>query len=117
MRSTPLRILISDPRSAKAFALRLSEPQDPTNPEPQIPNPDSNSRLLMDVPRQGLHVLQRRGGQNAVAEIEDVSGPPARPRKDIVGRRENALERAEQQRRIQIALNAAIGSDARPRFV
>ena len=42
--------------------------------------------------------------------------PPARSRISSVGG-EDALERTEQQRRIEIALDAAVGADALPRFV
>ena len=44
-------------------------------------------------------------------------GASARPGEHVVGRRERAIERSEQQRRIQIALNRAIEPDALPRFV
>ena len=42
--------------------------------------------------------------------------PPARARMSSVGG-EDALERAEQQRRIEIALDAAVRADPLPRFV
>ena len=64
------------------------------------------SRLLVHVARERLHVLDRRRRQDAVAEIEDVAGrPPARARTSSVAG-EDAIERAEQQRRIEIALDA-----------
>ena len=58
------------------------------------------------VPRERLDVLDRRRRQDAVAEIEDVAGPSAGAAQHVVGRGEQAIERAEQQRRIEVALDA-----------
>ena len=52
-----------------------------------------------------------------MAEIEDVAGPAAGARQHIVGRRERPIERAEQQRRIEIALDGAVEADALPGLV
>ena len=71
----------------------------------------------VDVLREHLHVLDRRGRQDAVPEIEDVTRPAADAREDVVGLLEHPRRRAEQQRRIEIALDAAVGADARPRLV
>src|SRR5689334_5790692 len=61
---------------------------------------------------QRLHVLQRRTGQHAVTEIEDVSRSAARAPQYIVGSRTQAIERPEQERGIEIALNASIADRA-----
>ena len=51
--------------------------------------------------------------QHAVAEIEDVSRASAGASQHIVGRGEQAVVRAEQQRRIEVALDAAVVPDDR----
>ena len=71
----------------------------------------------MHVARERLDVLHRRGRQDTVTEVEDVSGPAAGAREDLVGRGKHALERPQQQRRVEISLDTAIGADALPRFV
>ena len=50
-------------------------------------------------------------------EVEDVARPSAGAREDLVGRRENAVERAEQERGVEISLDAAVAADSRPGFV
>ena len=70
--------------------------------------------LLMHVARERLDVLDRRRRQDAVAQVEDVARPSAGARQHVVGRGEDAIERAEQQRRIEVALNRPIEADARP---
>ena len=65
----------------------------------------------MHVPRELLDALERRTRQHAVAEIEDVPGPAARASQHVVGAGEQAIDGAEQQRRIEIALDAAVGAD------
>src|SRR2546428_829678 len=71
----------------------------------------------MHVTRERLHVLDRCRGKDTVAEVEDVAGPAAGAGEDFVGRGEHAVERAEQQRRVEVALNGAVDADAVPRFV
>src|SRR5258708_14137685 len=71
----------------------------------------------MNVARERLNVLERCGREDAVPEVEDVPGPSAGAREHFVGGCEDALERAEQQRRIEVALDAAVGADALPRLV
>src|SRR5665213_3850100 len=61
--------------------------------------------LLMNVAGDGLHVFERRHRQDAVAEIEDVARPAGGAVEHFVCRREEAVERAEQQGRIEIALD------------
>src|SRR5437762_13962320 len=73
--------------------------------------------LLMNVPGECLHVLERSGRQNAVTEIENVTGASARTGEHLVGGGEDAVERSEQQRRIEIALDAAVESDPLPGIV
>ena len=71
----------------------------------------------MNVPRERLDVLDRRRRQDAVTEVEDVARPAAGALEHVVGGREHPIERAEQQRRIEVALDRAIGADALPRLV
>src|SRR6266536_2978589 len=75
------------------------------------------SCLLMHIPSKSLHVLHRRRGQDAVTEVEDMAGTSARACEDVVGRREDAIQRSEKQRRIEVALNRAVGADSRPGLV
>src|SRR5438874_6378676 len=75
------------------------------------------SRLLMDVPGGRLDVLHGRHRQDAVAEIEDVAGAPARAFEHIVNRFEDAIERRKQHGWIEVALNAAVVADAFPGLV
>ena len=60
--------------------------------------------LAVYVSRERLDVFHWRAGQDAVTEIEDVPGPAAGALEHIVGRRERAIDRAEQQRGIEVAL-------------
>src|SRR5712691_1522678 len=71
----------------------------------------------MNVSRQRLNMFQRRRWKNAVAQIEDVAGTSAGALEDFVGRGEHAIEWTEQQRRVEVALNRAVRSDALPRLV
>ena len=66
----------------------------------------------MNVLRQHLHVFDRRGRQDPVTEIEDVSGTAANAREDFIRLVEHPLRRTEQQRRIQVSLNASVVTDA-----
>jgi len=50
----------------------------------------------MDIPRERLNMFHRRGRENAVTEVEDVAGTSAGALEHLVGRRENAVQRAEQ---------------------
>src|SRR5262245_4928930 len=67
--------------------------------------------------RERLHVLERRGWQDPVSQIEDVAASTSRPCEHIVGGGENTIDRSQEERGIQIALNSTIGSDAIPGFV
>src|ERR687898_1070829 len=73
--------------------------------------------VAMNMLREGLHVIDWRRRKNPVAKIEDVSWTSARAFEDVVGSRQHAIERRQQQRRIEIALDSAIVADAIPRFV
>src|SRR6185503_409584 len=75
------------------------------------------ARRRVDVLRQHLHVLHRRGRQQSVSEIEDVAGPPADALDDFVHLPEHPRQRPEQQRGIEVALDGAVVADARPRLV
>src|SRR4051794_39938755 len=71
----------------------------------------------MHVARERLDVLERGGREYAVAKVEDVTGPTAGTGEDIVGGSEDAIEGAEQQCWIEIALDRAVGADPLPCFV
>src|SRR5262245_57631961 len=73
--------------------------------------------FLVHVPRERLDVLERGRRQNTVSEVENVTRPSTRACKHFVGRGEYAIERSEQQRRIEVALDAAVEADALPRLV
>ena len=74
-------------------------------------------RTSMDVLREGLDVLERRGRQDAVPQVEDVPRASARAFEHIVGAGENAFERPEQPGRIEVALNGPVVPDPIPRVV
>src|SRR5689334_16018774 len=71
----------------------------------------------MDVTRERLYVFDRRRRQDAVAEIEDMPGTAGGAREDVVRRGKHAVERAEQERRIEVALDAAVRANPLPRLV
>src|SRR5438309_14103 len=52
-----------------------------------------------------------------MAEVEDMPEPSVRARQHVVGGGEDAIEWTEQERRVEIALDGAIGADALPRDV
>src|SRR5262245_22555367 len=52
-----------------------------------------------------------------MSEVEDVSGPSAGPREHVVGRGQYAVQRAEQQRGVELALDLSVVSDPPPRIV
>ena len=52
--------------------------------------------------------------EDAVAEVEDVAGPPAGRLEDGVGRTLHAVPRPEEQRRIEVPLDAAVRPDPLP---
>ena len=68
----------------------------------------------MHMPRERLHVLDGRHRQDAVSEIEDVSGAPGGAREDVIRRGDRAVDRSEEERRIEVALDRPIGSDFLP---
>ena len=71
----------------------------------------------MHVRSERLDLFDRRVRQDAMAEIEDVARPSAAAVAGYRRLREQSLARSEQQRRIQIALNAAVVAQIAPRFV
>src|SRR6185503_14127507 len=90
-----------EPRTRTENPNREPEPRTRTenqNREPRTPNPEpvlaSASRFLVHVPRERLHVLDWRGRQNAVAEVEDVTRSAAGAVEDVVGCSKDAIERA-----------------------
>src|SRR5262245_57902014 len=77
----------------------------------------ASSGALVYMMRKRLDVFHRRIRHDPVAEVEDVSGTAARAREHIVRGGEEPIARRKQQRRIDVALYGASGSDRRPRFV
>src|SRR5207245_4049002 len=73
--------------------------------------------LLMDVARRRLDVFDGSHGKDAVPEIEDMAGPAACALENVVDGFEDAIERREQHRRIEIALHGAVAANPLPRFV
>ena len=71
----------------------------------------------MDVVDEGTHVLDRRAGQDAVAQVEDVAGTASRAPQDVVHAGQEALARGEEQRRIEVALDGDVGPRALPALV
>src|SRR4029434_6408658 len=71
----------------------------------------------MYVLRTHLHVLDWRGWQDAVTEIEDVTGTVGDASEHTVCLLQHTRRRAEQQRGIEIPLHTAIGADACPGLV
>src|SRR5512139_1513665 len=77
----------------------------------------SLSRGAMDKLREQLHMFHRRGGKDPMPEVEDVSRPAADARQHVFGLLEHALGGAEQQRRIQVALDGTVEADLLPGLV
>src|SRR6478736_6803964 len=74
-------------------------------------------RFLVHVPRERLNVLNRRRRKNPVTQVEDMTYSAARTLEHVVGGGDDPIEWTKQHRWIQVALNAAVESDALPRFV
>src|SRR5207237_10826813 len=66
---------------------------------------------------QLLDVIERRRGQYSVPEIEDVARTSACAAQHFVSSGEDTLDRAKQHRGIEVALNAVVVTDLRPRFI
>src|SRR5690242_13988987 len=54
------------------------------------------------------------GRKHAVTEVEDVAGPPARAGEHVGGTGLDALPRAEERSRVEVALDAAVGARRLP---
>ena len=91
-----------------ALALNLRARRFPTWP----PADDA-----MHVPRELLHALERRLRQHAVAEIEDVAGPPARASQDVVRGGEQAIAGPSSSVGSRLPCTARSCADDLPRFV
>src|SRR4051812_27277555 len=74
-------------------------------------------RLLMHVTGGGLHVLDRCHWQNAVSEVENVTGTSAGALEHGVDGFKEPIERRQEHRGIEIALHGAVASDAIPCLV
>ena len=70
----------------------------------------------MDEVDEASQVVRVGLGQDAVAEVEDVARPAARPREDPAGLLGDGVARAEQESRVEVALDGAVG-DQRPALV
>src|ERR1700687_5461556 len=78
-----------------------------------------DSRDTRDLPfvhrlHEELQVLERGRGQHPMPEIEDVSRLSAGTAEDVADALAQQLWRAEQHRRVQVALDAAIVADPLP---
>src|SRR5205807_5173054 len=67
-----------------------------------------NRNPFLDRLDQQLEILQRRVGKYAVAEVVDVAGAPAGPSQHVPGPLADQLGRAEQDGRVEVALDAAL---------
>src|SRR5262245_59433614 len=70
----------------------------------------------VDVVDDGGDVFHRRFGQDAVAEVEDVSGTIAGAAEHVVDVREQRVRRPDEQGRIEIALHRHV-AEALPGLV
>src|SRR4051812_559544 len=73
--------------------------------------------IAVHVLRQRLHVLDGGHGQDSVSEIEDVTWAARRAVKDRIRSGEHPVQRRQKQRRIQVALDGAVGPDLFPRLI
>ena len=71
----------------------------------------------MYVPCDRLDVFERRHRQDPVSQVEDVSRTSPGARQHVIGRREDALNRSEQDRRIEVTLNRPVRADRVPCLV
>src|SRR5260370_16961260 len=75
---------------------------------------DTRDLPLVDRLDEELQVLERGRGQHAMSEVEDVAGPAARAAKDVARAFAYQLRRAEQDGRVQVALDAPVVTDSLP---
>src|SRR5438270_12682616 len=61
-----------------------------------------------------LEVFDSRLRQHPVTQAEDVAGPAGCPPQHVIRPRPDKLRRAEQHRRVEVALDASLASDATP---
>src|SRR5471032_472768 len=78
--------------------------------------PSGAGGLLVDERRKASEVVAGGLREHAVAEVEDVAGPPCREREDLPCLAGNDVEGCEHHARIQVALNGAV-ADPAPCFV
>src|SRR4029077_16046770 len=69
---------------------------------------------LADGLDQRLQVLERTSWQHAVAEVEDMARAPGRPFEDVAHPLDHEPARAEQHRRIEVALHPELVADTPP---
>src|SRR5262249_42427922 len=63
---------------------------------------------------QGAHVVDRGLGQDAVPEVEDVTGTTGGLTEDGGRARPDGRDRGEQRQRVEVALHGHVVADARP---
>src|SRR2546426_12629421 len=82
---------------------------------PVRPSISDNSRYsLPNGFDQQLQVLQRRLGQHPVPEVEDMPAAAAGSPQHVARPLPNQLRRAEQDRRLQVALDRTVLADPDP---
>src|SRR5256885_14116854 len=84
--------------------------------------PVAGSRDTRGDPRmhgldEQLEILPACLGRPAMAEVEDVSGPAAGPPQHVARALADQVRRTEKDRGLEVALDAAVPADARPRLV
>src|ERR1700726_33267 len=75
---------------------------------------DTRDLPLVDRLDQDLQVLERGRGQHAMPEVEDVTRLAARAPKDVARALAYQLGRAEEDGRIEVALDAPVMTDSLP---
>src|SRR5712691_7910507 len=75
---------------------------------------DTRDLPLVNSVDEQLQVFERRRWQDSVAEVEDVTRPPAGATEDLSGALAHKFRRAEQNGRVQVALDPAVIADSLP---
>src|SRR5215210_3284611 len=70
--------------------------------------------LLVDELDQADDVVERRAGEEAVAEVEDVAGPPARAAQDVGRLLLHDRGGAEEGGGVEVALDTEVAADPLP---
>src|ERR1700674_3907527 len=75
---------------------------------------DTRDLPLVDRLDEELQVLERGRGKHPMPEVEDVSRPSAGTAEDVAGACAHQFRRSQQDRRVEVALDAAVVADPRP---